>query len=613
MAARHADLFTVSSASDIDEFERVLAGETDDPPGSITIDIPEGATTFFNARDFRRVLQAARASDTALQVRTDDPLRRELARIIGITIATADHVDQPREASPIATAGEPTTRTGPVSDDSPVDAAADTAASIQTPNNAVTSDQETTRASFQPWLGADDSMLIDPDGAGDEDEESEASFSFVITPPVPRRTHLVTEPVTVPSSTTTGRVEPGLRSRPSRNTREQARHDSRRRVRRRVLGLAVIVLTLLALAAVAFGLILPAATIAVTPRITPIEATMTYGLDTPGATWDIRLSSIPVSTTLTFSASGPTSGERFEPDATASGSVQLTNASTVDVVVAAGTVLMSESGIEVMTTEEIVVPAADPYGSLTFGSATVEIRAGVAGPDGNLAPDTIYGQLDNGIFYTNREPLSGGTSRKIAVVSPTDVDALEQQARDNLEGQATVALSSLLKPGQRLVEGSEQRGSMQVSFDRQVGEDATTIKIDATMTVSGEVFDPSEWHTDARREAEARLQSRIGVGQELIAGSVELSEPEGIPGAGDSAYTVRASARVRSEIDRDRLDALRPELAGGSPESAIARFRQIDGVDGVSIEQRNDWLTSSLPRMTSRITIEVVDAEGVSP
>lgn len=606
MAARHADLFTVSSASDIEELERVLSEETPDSSGSITIDIPDGATTFFNARDFRRLLLAARASDTELQVRTDDPLRRELARIIGIPVTPVGRANVDNEVYP----DDATRRVSPAVPEAAPESCDEAGTRVDAVPSTLqeATDEATTRASVLPELPGTDSatpaVLL---------EESEASFSFVITPPVPRRPFIASDR---PSTLNGAAVERGhVHARPHAGPRGGERTSLTSRSRRRLIGVLVIIASLIALAAFAFGFVMPSATLTVTPRVTPIETSLTYGLDTPGATWDVRIAPSDISTTVTFSASSPATGERFEPDATATGAVLLTNATTVDVIVPTETVLTTIDGVDVVTTEEIVVPAADPFGSLTFGSAEIAVRASAPGPSGNLGAETIYGQLDNGLFFTNREPLTGGTNRRIVVVSQADIDALQQQARDDLQAQAAVALPAALQPGQRLVAGSERRGSIQLSFDRQVGEDATEVRIDASMSVSGQAFNPEEWHQQARKDVESRMQALVGKGQLLIDGSVAVADPAEVPGAGGTAYIVGASARVRSAIDMERLDATRVELRGQSADDAVARIQQIEGVQAVSVEQDNDWLWKNLPQLTSRITIEVVDAErqGVSP
>jgi hypothetical protein len=375
----------------------------------------------------------------------------------------------------------------------------------------------------------------------------------------------------------------------------------------------VILATLCVILTVTAGLLLPTATVTLTPVVVPVSAELTYGVAQSDRTFDITIVPEPVTTTLTYSGSIATTGERFEADGTAMGGVVLTNASTSELLVRAGTTLLSTAGMSYTMTRDVLVPAADPYGSQSFGSTVVEVVATVAGIDGNADAETIVGQLANGVFYTNHEPVGGGTIKRIQVATQADIDALRAQAHADLDARVPTALASLLAPGQQLLAGSEQRGTPSLQLDHQAGEDAANVAITATLNVSASVFSFAGVLEQAQTAVLERLRGLVDRDAELLPDTVSVGEPAPLDGTAGTAFSIRAVGRTQAILSQTELEELAGNLSGKSSSEAMERIRQIAGVDAATIETANDWLWSRLPRLTSRITIEVTDAKAVSP
>lgn len=585
MAARQSDVFTVSRPDDLDEIERRLAEEDLE---ELTLDIPEGATTLFTAREFRRLASAARAAGVVVRIASDDPLRRELARIIGLPVVGAAErhaTPDPEPASPEETAAPAAS----VADDGDAPtrridmpaSAEDGIAPVEVP--------------LTPWRGLDTARQVE------DDEVDDGSWSFVITPP------------TRPAPDRTEDLDASWAAWASRSFDVAGEAAPRRRRRsRRGPRVVAAILALVVVAAVLLVVVAPAATIAVTPRVEVVQAQVTYGLALPGASFDVQIAPTSVSTTLTASASIPTTGERFVPDSTATGSLLLTNPSTAEVFVGAGSVATDARGAEYVTTADVVVPAADPYGSMTFGSVAAPVRASMPGTDGNADAETIYGQWDTGVFYTNRDPISGGTVRRIATVSDADRAALEATARAELDARAANALAGLVPAGATLLPGSEQRGEITLRFDHAVGEDATALRVEASLPVTAQIFDPEAMRAQAADEVTRRLSASAGDG-ELLDGSVEVSEPQPNGESVADGFTISAQARVERPVDRSALDAIRDRAGGADVSDVVAEARQIHGVEAASVDRHNSWLWSGMPLLTSRITIEVQGVQTTVP
>lgn len=587
MAARQTDYFTVSRPADLDEIERMLADEDID---ELTVDIPESATTLFTAREFRRLALAARAAGVVLHIVTDDPLRRELALIIGLPVVMPSSTHASTQGEPTATAApEPVAES--VVDDAPT-RRIDAPPGDRQP--AEQSDSATIRVPTSPWRGHDGALSVD-------DEIDGGSYSFVISPPAR------------PASDHTDDLNASWAAWSSRRFDAATSDSSRRRRRgRRGLRFFTLAIALLVVAAVLLAVVAPAATIAVSPRIDSIDARITYGLALEGRTFDVTVDPTVVQTTLTASASLATTGERFVPDGIAAGSLLLTNPSTSEVFVPAGTVAYASSGVEYVTTADVVVPAADPYGSMSFGSATVTVQAAAAGSDANAEAETIYGQWDTGLFYTNREAIAGGSMKRVATVSEADRSALEANVRADLDARVSGAIAGLVPPGAALLAGSEQRGEIALRFDHAIGDDATTLRVEASLPVSAQVFDPEAMRTAAVAEVENRLRGATGDGQ-IVAGSVEVDDPRPLGASVEDGFFISARADVERPVDREALDSLRDDAAGEDLGSIVTAASQVDGVDDVTVERHYGWLWPDMPLLASRISIEVRSDQATLP
>ncbi|MEX2314176.1 MAG: hypothetical protein WD628_00560 [Thermomicrobiales bacterium] len=583
--------FTVRTPDELDELEEAIG---DGQLESVLVDVPDGASAFQTAREFRRILNVARAAGVEIELSTDDPLRRELARIMGLPLASDVILDNPvADAPPLDTPDSKTFRIVRPAQSETLDVTADEPAL----NDA------DTRPAFRPWQS--------PASTGDDDEPDETddgSYSFVIHPPSTRRTSTQTfeRPIrqteTIPSFEV---WEAGSHADP------HLQPESSKRRRLRPFAWLSLLLTVTLAGALLFMFLLPAATIAVTPVESRISSSLTYGVALPGTNWDIAIQPETISTTLSFSATIPTTGERFEPDAIARGSVWLTNASTVDVLVPAGTTLIGENDVQFATVADVTVPAADPYSTLMIGSASVEVAAVAPGPDGNVAAETVFGQLDSGIYYLNRDLIGGGTLRRIATVNQADIDRLNNQARANLDSQAIGAIDKRLADGQKLLANTEHRDQIQQRFNHASGADAGSLTLDASLTISAQAYSLDNVHQQATISVIERLRGQAGDAVVVLDDTLQNSEPQPVDGSNGTAFAVDASATVRAIVSQAELDSLRAELSGEEAGAALARIHQVQGVGSVTIDHSPDWLGGRMPRLESRIQIEVVNATPV--
>ncbi|MBI3963776.1 MAG: baseplate J/gp47 family protein [Candidatus Kerfeldbacteria bacterium] len=124
----------------------------------------------------------------------------------------------------------------------------------------------------------------------------------------------------------------------------------------------------------------------------------------------------------------PATGTTRTVDGRAEGIVTITNTYSRNQPLVETTRLLSPNGIQVRTTESVVVPAG--------GSVTVRVIADEPGAAGNLPPTRfsipgLWSGFVDVIYAENAEPLTGGV-RTVHVVTAEELDAARTQTEDAL-------------------------------------------------------------------------------------------------------------------------------------------------------------------------------------
>ena len=563
MVTRHAHHYVVSCTEELSHAEDAI-GSTREP---VFIEANADSGVLLNIEEFRCLAAAARVAGTTVTFVSDDPLRRELARIVGFQVEEPESI-----VSGMRRAIESNAPTRKI-------------------------DRVEPHPVLPPMLEPVPSLTEAlSDYTGQTEDESYASFSFVINPPVPRRPGILTEDWTYQAGTVT-------------STRPLRRKASKRIGKAAGIATLVALALLIASSAIMVALIAPQATITLVPTTSLISADVSYGIAGQASHFDIAIEPVQVVGEISYSVTIPTTGTRSEPDGFATGELLLTNPLTSEGYLPAGSTFATASGITFTTLEDVVIPAADPFGSLTMGSALTPIQAVNPGPDANVPAQSLSGQLASGLFYSNREETWGGSMREIATVAGTDVETLRSLATDGLASQHQPEIAGLVPPGQELVEGSASVGEVQFSFNLEPGIDAAEVSVVAVQTLSAQVYDPHELHRMAADELSRRLTGSVPRENVLLADSVSKSDPSVIPTeSGNPEYRMSASARTRMVLDPVVVAALKDDLVGVSEAEAASKVALVKGVARFDIEYGPEWFPLNWPpRLESRIAINIDD------
>jgi len=201
----------------------------------------------------------------------------------------------------------------------------------------------------------------------------------------------------------------------------------------------------------------------------------------------------------TYSASG----ER-EIGNKATGTLTLRNDAGVNEVVSSGSTVRSTSGIEFTTNKEVTVPKAtlNPVGDKVLGETTVTVTAVEPGSSSNLSLNTSY-VISGKSKISISGGTSGGTTRKIKVVTSDDVTA----AKEALEKKAIDKFKDELKTDKKtlFVEDAIKTDTVEFTTTKNVNEDADDFKASAKVKTTTITFLKKDFDQVVTKAAEKDL------------------------------------------------------------------------------------------------------------
>ncbi|HEY7736322.1 MAG TPA: baseplate J/gp47 family protein [Candidatus Limnocylindrales bacterium] len=375
---------------------------------------------------------------------------------------------------------------------------------------------------------------------------------------------------------------------------------------RLAIGAAVVAIAFL-VAGVGGFLLLPTATIAITPRLEvagPVE--FTIKADPAAAAPDAANGVIPArELRFDLQASGdfPATGKRVETDP-ASGEVTFQNYDYNDRnVVPAGSIVSTEGGIAFRTTADVSVPAGTfVRPEVVPGKATIGIEAVKAGPAGNVPTNaiTVVPSRENPVFLTvrNANPTAGGARREFTRVVQPDLDAallaLNTQLREQFDAilldPATVPEGLTLYPATQVLEDAVPTTDPKAAL----GQEVETFPLAATAVATVIAVD------DAPVDALAgeRLREAVASDHQLVEDSVVVDA--GDPSVTEGEVRIPVSVRGSQVLVIDRAHLLGQIKGKPVPEARS----YLESYGRVEIATWPDWVTS-IPTLDLRLDLRV--------
>lgn len=375
------------------------------------------------------------------------------------------------------------------------------------------------------------------------------------------------------------------------------------------LGLMLFLAVLFVGLLYALSLIIPSATIKLTPAAEPLRVTVTLQA-VQDARLDIEAGIVPaqvLSVQVSGNARTQTTGRRAEPTNKARGNVTFINRSSREILVPVGTVVATATGnnVQFATTADLLLAPN--------GRAPAPVEAVLPGPSGNVRAGTITrveGPLALSLLVANQANFAGGTTAQVGVVTEDDKARLQEQLFEELKQQALERLRARVV-GESLVPSESIRYlALSPSFTPFVGE----VSEDLFLSMSVQAVGLNVDRAAVNEAALARLQAAMPPGTRLIADSTRYTMGAVVV---EDERTLRFTMTAEGTLLRG-LDAgtVRKAVLGASPDQA-ARVLEQKFVMGAlpQITLGPDWLPYivpvNLPTLPWRIRV-IVDWDGAA-
>ena len=373
-----------------------------------------------------------------------------------------------------------------------------------------------------------------------------------------------------------------------------------------LIGGAILALALL-IGAVGVYLLLPSATIAVTPRpepvgpiqITVVADTTATAPDATGAVVPAKLVTVPVAVDDTF----PATGKRVELTK-ATGTVRFENLDpTSSNRIVAGSLVSTGANVRFRTMVTITVPRAELVGLTIFPArASVKVTAVEGGPDGNVDPNSIdrVPRGENGLFLkvTNPAATTGGDRKEFTRVTQEDVDAavaalnasLQEAFQEAMADPAQSAGGATVFPAT----GQLSEPVPTVSPETLVGQEVATFALGLSATGTFVTVDSAP----VSAIAETQVTAAVAADHQLVPDSTQIDVGDAVIVGQRVSFPVTASAEQVAVLDPAELEAM---VLGKPVEEAKAILAPFGEVE---ISVSPDW-AGTIPSFESRVDLTV--------
>ncbi|MEI7554858.1 hypothetical protein [Candidatus Chlorohelix sp.] len=268
---------------------------------------------------------------------------------------------------------------------------------------------------------------------------------------------------------------------------------------------------------------------------------------------------------ITKTGTYPAFGSVFKADGVAQGQASFVNGGASPKSYGAGAVIYTNqrTGVQYRLISAVTIPAGNPF-TTAVGKATGQIQAGVAGSSGNFEGVSQVFLTDS--LGVSIGPVTGGSERKVQVVSKEDRAALEQKLVEDARAQAKQELQGRYDPNTQGIQFLNV-GDNQCQFSKNVGDEAAEFSGTCSVSQKAYIYNQTSL-ADAVRSALVK-DPRQQIDSFKLVGDGQVSQENG-----RLMYVVSVTATLYSPLTDDMKKDIATLGAGKSPEEARAAILQ---------------------------------------
>jgi hypothetical protein len=373
-----------------------------------------------------------------------------------------------------------------------------------------------------------------------------------------------------------------------------------------------IVLPLLSIAfQVVLLLMKPTATITLVPIVRDLSLTtnmMAIESETPtrGQIPARRLTPL----TLTQTKTVPATGKGHQDAEAAMGTITFYNGLFTSQTVAAGTILTGRDGVQVITDQLAVIPAALATTPPTYGQVTVSAHALEPGPQGNI-PVRDINQVCclPSVLVQNTVAFQGGQNeRDYTVVTWEDINHGVASLIPTLRQSEHAAFAAQLRAYEALATPPCTRS---VTTDHHAGVEAAAVTVTVSEQCRAIAYDAAALGKQATQALTRELVQRGGPDYRLV-GAVQTNVLHARiidQGQEVAGLTVQIKGISVYQFSQQQLQRIKQLVAGKTPSQAIRILLALPGVQHASVARIGG--SGSLPKDSSCIQVLILYGEGL--
>ena len=275
-------------------------------------------------------------------------------------------------------------------------------------------------------------------------------------------------------------------------------------------------------------------------------------------------------------------GHRHQDAQRARGSITFYNGQFFRQTINAGTVLTGSDGVQIVTDQPAIIPAANPP---YIGQVTVSAHAIHAGQRSNIQAGDINEQcclpavkaVNNGAFQ------GGQNARDVLVVTRTDINNAVTSLLVPLSQSEDAALQAQLQPNEQLITPS---CTPRVSSDHKPGDEAKQVSVTVSVTCSGFAYAAHEVYTLATQLLTSQAGSTLGADYALV-GDIQVTIVHATitnSHQGRAHIIVQIAGTWFYQITPPMQQHLAQLIAGKPKQQAITILLQFPGIKAASMQ-----------------------------
>jgi Serine/threonine protein kinase len=298
---------------------------------------------------------------------------------------------------------------------------------------------------------------------------------------------------------------------------------------------------------------------------------------------DLTIHRIPdrvIQTTMEGSSTVPGSGKNTTKGTAAHGEIEFLNQTASSVRVQQGLVLHTQSGLQVLLTQDVTVPPKQGNQLGKNDGTAVAIQPGVVG---NITTNQLSGTCCNPtLFMRNPAPFTGGADPVSAqFITQSDIDNAQATLVTRLEQQLALRLQQQVGTGESVVGTPDYR--VVVNTDKPVNAQAATVTVTVHVTASETVYKRDVAVQTAMVLLNRQAITTLGSGYQLQ-GRQRVVSFTAENGNNNIAYLkVAVSGTWAYTFTDNQVQNLRNPIRGATRAVALAYLRSQPGIAQVDI------------------------------